>query len=129
MPSGTIPPTPLPAVVGTVTVTRAGKNATVASAMLEGPVVGENQVIFVVPQGTPGGNQTIFVSEGGVNTAGPMSSPWPAPKITAVVNAASYIQPGLPNAGIAQGAIFVVFGATWALRRSPSLQRPFSPPR
>ena len=68
VPTGTIPPTPLPAVVGTVTVTLAGKNATVASATLEGPVVGEDQVIFVVPPGIFGGNQTIFASVGGVNT-------------------------------------------------------------
>jgi len=33
------------------------------------------------------------------------------PNVTSVVNAASYISPGLPNAGIAQGAIFVVFGS------------------
>ena len=32
------------------------------------------------------------------------------PVITSVVNAASNIVPGLPNAGIAQGAIFVVYG-------------------
>jgi uncharacterized protein (TIGR03437 family) len=33
------------------------------------------------------------------------------PAITAVENAASNITPGLPNAGIAQGAIFVVYGS------------------
>ena len=33
------------------------------------------------------------------------------PSVTAVVNGASYITPGLPNAGIAQGSIFVVFGS------------------
>lgn len=32
------------------------------------------------------------------------------PTVGGVVNAASYIQPGLPNYGIAQGSIFVVFG-------------------
>ena len=34
-----------------------------------------------------------------------------APSITAVENAASNIAPGLPNAAIAQGAIFVVYGS------------------
>jgi len=34
-----------------------------------------------------------------------------SPSVTAVVNGASYITPGLPNAGIAQGAIFVIFGS------------------
>jgi len=33
------------------------------------------------------------------------------PAITSVVNAASWIPPGLPNAGIAQGSIFVVSGS------------------
>ena len=79
VPTGTIPPTPLPAVVGTVTVTLAGKNATVASATLEGPVVGEDQVIFVVPPGIPGGNQTIFATVGGVSSV-LRAFPWPAPK-------------------------------------------------
>jgi uncharacterized protein (TIGR03437 family) len=35
----------------------------------------------------------------------------PPPAISAVTNAASMIPPGLPNAGIAQGAIFIVFGS------------------
>jgi uncharacterized protein (TIGR03437 family) len=35
----------------------------------------------------------------------------PLPAITSVVNAASWIPPGLPNAGIAQGSIFVVSGS------------------
>ena len=110
VPTGTIPPTPLPALVGTVTVTVAGKAATVASATLQGPVVGEDQVIFVVPQGIFGGNQTIFASVGGVNTRN-YEFPVAGPSIASVVNAASYVTPGLPNAGIAQGAIFVVFGS------------------
>jgi uncharacterized protein (TIGR03437 family) len=35
-----------------------------------------------------------------------------APTITSVVNAASGIAPGLPNAGIAQGAIFLIVGSS-----------------
>jgi uncharacterized protein (TIGR03437 family) len=34
-----------------------------------------------------------------------------APTVSSVENAASYLTPGLPNAGIAQGAIFIVFGS------------------
>jgi len=34
-----------------------------------------------------------------------------APGISAVVNAASYLPPSLPNSGVAQGALFTVFGA------------------
>lgn len=109
-PTGTIPPKPLPAVSAPVSITVAGMNATVASATLEGPVVGQDQVVFVVPQGVPGGNQPIFASVDGVNTK-TYEIPVSGPQIGAVVNAASYITPGLPNAGIAQGAIFVIFGS------------------
>jgi uncharacterized protein (TIGR03437 family) len=34
-----------------------------------------------------------------------------APGISAIVNAASYIPPSLPNSGVAQGALFSVFGS------------------
>ncbi len=44
---------------------------------------------------------TISLTQGGPN----------APTITAVENAASNIAPGLPNSGIAQGAIFIVQGS------------------
>jgi uncharacterized protein (TIGR03437 family) len=33
-----------------------------------------------------------------------------APQISAILNAASYARPGLPNSGIAPGSVFVVFG-------------------
>lgn len=33
-----------------------------------------------------------------------------APQIRAILNAASYAQPGMPNSGIARGSMFVVFG-------------------
>jgi len=36
---------------------------------------------------------------------------WAAPQIAAVLNAASYARPGMPNSGIAQGSMFVIFGA------------------
>ena len=110
VPTGTIPPKPLPAIAASVSMTVAGMNATVASATLEGPVVGQDQVVFVVPPGVPGGNQQIFVTVGGVNSR-TYEFPVAGPQISSVVNAASYITPGLPNAGIAQGAIFVVFGS------------------
>ena len=34
-----------------------------------------------------------------------------APVVSAVVNAASYLPPSLPNSGVAQGALFIVFGS------------------
>ncbi|MGB9456497.1 MAG: hypothetical protein WCB12_10660 [Bryobacteraceae bacterium] len=54
----------------------------------------------------------------------------PAPAISGVVNAASNLAPGLPGSGIAQGAIFTVYGSNlgpaspcWALTTpyTPSL--------
>jgi uncharacterized protein (TIGR03437 family) len=114
-PTGTIPPTPLPAVVAPVTVTVAGQNATVTSATLapSSSPVGDDQVIFTVPPHIFAGNQPLVVSVGGVNAAVTYQLPIgvAGPNVTSVVNAASNILPGLPNAGIAQGAMFVVFGS------------------
>ena len=114
-PTGTITPTPLPAVVAPVTVTVGGQNATVTSATLAPSTypVGEDQLIFTVPLNVFAGNQPLVVSVGGVNTAIPYQLPIAVagPNVTSVVNAASNILPGLPNAGIAQGGIFVVFGS------------------
>jgi uncharacterized protein (TIGR03437 family) len=49
----------------------------------------------------------------------------PPPTVWSAVNAASYIVPGLPNAGIAQGAIFVVFGAGLGPANLSMAQAPF----
>jgi uncharacterized protein (TIGR03437 family) len=114
VPTGTITPTLLPAVVAPVTVTVAGQNATGISATLapSSYPVGEDQVIFTLPLHLFTGNQPLVVSVGGVETIIHYQLPIAVagPNVTSVVNGASYIPPGLPNAGIAQGGIFIVFG-------------------
>ena len=114
-PTGTITPTPLPAVVAPVTVTVGGQNATGISATLapSSYPVGEDQVVFTVPLHLFAGYQPLVVSVGGFETVVPYELPIAVagPNVSSVVNGASYITPGLPNAGIAQGAIFVVFGS------------------
>ncbi len=113
VPTGQVQPqSPLPAVVAAVRVTVAGQNATVNSASLsQGNTVGQNQVIFTVPQGVPGGNQPVVVNVGGVN-AFPLQLAIGAagPNVTTLVNSASNAIFGLPNAGVAPGSIVVAYG-------------------
>ncbi len=112
VPSGQVQPqSPLPVVVAPVRVTVANQDAIVNSVTLAaGNIVGQDQVIFTVPQGVFPGNQPVVVTVGGV-----AAFPLPLPIATTVitggpVNAASYARAGLPNAGIAQGSMFVLFG-------------------
>ena len=57
---------------------------------------------------------TVITLTGAVNTSNGPSPTFqallPPPTINSVANAASNIVPGLPNSGIAQGAIFLIFG-------------------
>ena len=115
VPTGTIPPTPLPPVVASVSITIAGKNATNvhATAGAANVIVGYSQVTFTVPQGIPPGNQQLVATVGGVST---ISYQFPVvivgPSISSVTNAGSYIDPSLPNGPIAQGSIFVIKGSS-----------------
>jgi uncharacterized protein (TIGR03437 family) len=77
-----------------------------------GPLNGAN---FLVA-GTITTDKGAAITLTGVANSGNGPSPTfqasqPPPTVWSAVNAASYIVPGLPNAGIAQGAMFVVFGA------------------
>lgn len=58
---------------------------------------------------------TISLSAGGAN----------APTISSLTNAASNISPGFPNAGIAQGAIFVVYGTNLGPSKITYAPQPF----
>jgi uncharacterized protein (TIGR03437 family) len=75
-----------------------------------GPVSGPNFLIA----GTITDGHDIVTLNGVANTSnGPsptFQSSIPPPTVTSVANAASNIAPGLPNSGIAQGAIFLIFG-------------------
>ncbi|HLH15771.1 MAG TPA: hypothetical protein VKX45_01050 [Bryobacteraceae bacterium] len=85
-----------------------GQSAKVSTAYLSD--AGIYTVVFTVPAGVAAGNQKITVSIGG-STSGPALLPVATgPIVSTVSNAASYIDPSLPNGGIAQGSIFVVQG-------------------
>lgn len=80
-------------------------------ASLIGPLNGTNLLAGSLTTSTG----TVIALTGVANTNnGPsptFQASLPSPTVTSVVNAASNNLPGLPNAGIAQGAIFVAFGA------------------
>lgn len=93
------------------TVNLAGKPATVSAAFLsptDGP--GFYLVVFTVPAATPNGNQNINVSIGGLTSGTAILPVASGPIVSNVTNAASYIDPSLPNGPIAQGSIFIVQG-------------------
>jgi uncharacterized protein (TIGR03437 family) len=77
-----------------------------------GPLNGANFLVAGTITSDSGGVVTLT---GVVNTNnGPsptFQATQPPPGISAVTNAASNILPGLPNGGIAQGAIFIVYGS------------------
>jgi uncharacterized protein (TIGR03437 family) len=95
------------------TVSVGGKLATVSGAFQSPGSIASYTVLFTVPAdvvaGTSG-TSPVTVSIGGVTSNArdlPIST---APVISLVANAASYNPAGLPNAPIAQGAIFVIKG-------------------
>lgn len=76
-----------------------------------GPLTGPN---FLVAGSITIEGGTVITLVGVANTSNGPSPTFQAsqsPTITKVANAASNIQPGLPNSGIAQGAIFVLLGS------------------
>jgi uncharacterized protein (TIGR03437 family) len=93
------------------TVSVGGKSATVSNAFLSpNNSPGFYLLIFTVPAATPNGNQGISVSTGGVTSEVAQLPVSNRAVIGTVANAASYIDPSLPNGGIAQGSIFVLIG-------------------
>ncbi len=75
-----------------------------------GPLNGSNVALGTITD-TSG---TVITLTGAVNTSNGPSPTFqallPPPTLNSVANAASNIVPGLPNSGIAQGAIFLIFG-------------------
>lgn len=93
------------------TVTMGGKQAAVIGGFASPGSVATYFVTFTVPTGLPSGDADVTVTIGGVTSNTRTIPVSTAPFVTSVVNAASGIAPGLPNAGIAQGAIFLVTGS------------------
>jgi len=110
VPTGATASTPPPNTTTQPTVTMGGQAATGVNASATPGQVATYLVTFNVPGSLSNGNASVTVGIGGATSNAvniPVST---APYITSVVNAASGIVAGLPNAGIAQGAIFLVVG-------------------
>jgi uncharacterized protein (TIGR03437 family) len=67
-------------------------------------------VQFTVPASLATGNYQSSISIGGATTGLVTIQVFSGPTITNIENAASNISAGLPNSGIAQGAIFIIAG-------------------
>ncbi len=108
---GAVPSNPNPSTVTTPTVTIGLTTITSGvNAGLSNGQVGLYFVIFTVPPNQPAGGAPVAVSIGGLITNTTTLQVFTGPVISNVTNAASNITAGLPNAGIAQGSIFTLFG-------------------
>ena len=131
VPTGTPSPTnPVATVASTVTATIGGEPAQVKSALLVGGQVGVYEVNVLIPSTglTDGPQQVQFSVTGSGTTATSntaslnFTTQLPPPPLT-LINNYSGIVPGLPNYGIAPGAIFDIYG-TGLANTSTSLQNP-----
>jgi uncharacterized protein (TIGR03437 family) len=115
VPTGTLAPSnPSAFTVTTPTVNIGGGQATVEFAGLESgggnSQIGTYFVNFTVPPNQAAGTYPLSVSIGGLTSNLSSVVVFTGPTINNLTNAASNITQGLPNSGIAQGAIFVIFG-------------------
>lgn len=112
VPTGTIAPSdPSPETVAAPTVNFSGIPITTGViAAADSNQVGQYFVSFAVPPTVPAGNFLTFVSIGGVISNSTTINVFTGPVISNITNAASNISAGLPNAAIAQGSIFTLYG-------------------
>jgi uncharacterized protein (TIGR03437 family) len=108
--TGTSPSDSSAVAVTLPTVAVQGKTAAVSTAFLEPGSPGFYAVVFTTPGTVTAGNQNITVSIGGLSSETGSLPIATGPIIGSVTNAASYIDPTLPNGGIAQGSIAVIKG-------------------
>ena len=125
--------TPAPAntaVVNPPAVLLAGATINNAAATLAPGQVGVYQVSFTLRNPPPTGNAVLLRLQGGPVGAVAGSNiltiaialSLAAPAINGLDNIYSYLQPGAPNYGIAQGSIFSIFGSNLAQGMSNGLQ-------
>ena len=121
VPTGSVSPfTPIAFITTAVQITIAGKaQAALLFAGLAPGKVGVYQLNFVMPPDVTTGVQPINVAIGGVSSNILTLPTSDAPVITGLQNNYSFITPGLPNYGIAQGAIFAIYGANLAKSSIP----------
>ena len=112
VPTGT-PAPPNAAVTSPVTIMLTGTTTLNTTTILLPGQEGVYQIAFTLPANTPTGNVFIQIQIGSVSsnyTTVPIVLTLAAPTIDHLSNNYSYIVPGLPNYGIAQGSIFDIFG-------------------
>ncbi|HWB83272.1 MAG TPA: hypothetical protein VG675_03970 [Bryobacteraceae bacterium] len=108
--TGTSPNDSSAKVVTKPSVSIGGKAATVNDAFLQSNSPGLYTVIITVPATATTGNQNITVSIGGQTSNTGVLPVSTGAVISSISNAASLIDPSLPNGAIAEGAIAVIQG-------------------
>ncbi len=112
VPTGAVSPSNPPAVITTaLTMILADKAAVVLFAGLVPGKTGVYQINFLMPADTTTGDQPISFTIGGVGSNILTLPTSDAPVISGLQNNYSYTMAGLPNYGIAQGAIFNIYGS------------------
>ncbi len=120
VPTGAVPPsTPLVRTTAAPTVSVAGKPAPVAFSGLAPGQVGVHQINFIMRADATTGNQTISLTIGGAASNKLTLPDTTAPVISQLQNNYSYVPPGLPSYGIAEGAIFIIQGRNLANTSTP----------
>jgi uncharacterized protein (TIGR03437 family) len=94
----------------TPTVNLAGLQGMNVNAIMGANQIGVYSVNFVIPPNVTSGGIPTWITIGGVSSGSVTLQVFTGPVVSNVTNAASNISAGLPNAAIAQGAIFVLNG-------------------
>lgn len=121
--------TPAPTGVSTASAVQVYLNSQIAIAQVTATLavgqIGIYEVVFTMPSSPASGNPFLWLGVGTNSNAVPLpvalsTSP---PSIDHLSNNYSYILPGMPNYGIAQGSIFAIFGSHLANTQT-NLQSP-----
>ena len=128
VPTGTPSPASPPAqVVSTVAVTIGGVAAQVKAAVLAAGQVGVYELDVAIPAGLTDGAQPVLLTVAGsapgslvaANSAQLNFTTQPKPVPLVLENNYSFVPPGMPNYGIAQGSIFVIFSVNGSPNLAP----------
>lgn len=108
--TGTAPPDATANTNATPTVTIGGQVAKVVNSYLFPNNPGFYYVVARTPATISSGNQSVTVSIGGLTSNAAVLPTTNGGAVSSVVNAATYIDPSLPNGAIAQGSIAIAKG-------------------
>ncbi len=133
VPTGTPAPPGVPTATPTNVMLNGQQPIPGGAAVLAPGQVGLYEITFTVPASPATGNPLLWVEVGAPNGYSPsnyLNLPvvlsLAPPVIDGLANNYSYIQPGLPNYGIAQGSIFDIFGSNLANVRTNQQSVPLS---